>query len=533
MSDRYDLVIIGAGMGGSALAWSLAGSGLSICILERGHPLKQEPENWEPDEVIANRRYDPDEVWYDGDDRPFTPRVYYFHGGSSKFFGGSAFRLRESDFRSHDFGEGPTRDWPFGYADLAPFYEAAERAMHIHGLAGSDPTEPPRGDYPHAPLEHEPPIAWLADRFRAQGLKPFPLPIAVHQGDGGHCRKGSPCDGFPCKIRAKFDGENAFLRPARRSDSSIEVVSGACVERLVADHGVPGAGGAFRADGGAREGGAAPASGPAPADRGGAHRAPLAEIRAAEVILDDGTRRTIYADRFVLAAGAVNSAALLLRSADERFPTGLANSSGQVGRNFMSHNNTVLMALAPWRDNPTRFQKTLALNDFYHDGGNVQMRGKVLPQNLRRSGTAAMRRFARQIARRSFDFWVMSEDLPDPDNRVTLRADGSIRLARRLNNLAVHDSLVRRTTAAIRRAGLPIVLCRPPSPAAIQHMVGTLRAGDDPADSVVDAECRAHDLENLWVVDGSIFPSSAAVNPALTIAANALRVGDILRGGRD
>ena len=493
MHERYDLVVIGAGMGGSALAYSLVGSGLSICLLERGCALRQEPENWDPEQVITRRRYAPEETWYDGDDRPFTPRVYYWFGGSSKFFGGTAFRLRETDFAARRFPHGDTRAWPFSYADLAPYYDRAERAMWVHGAAGSDPTEPPRGAFPFAPLEHEPPIAWLARRLRAQGLQPFPLPIAVHQGDGGHCRKGSPCDGFPCKIRAKGDGENAFLRPALRADKRIRVLPGAFVERLI---------GSGTED---------------------------VHLDAVEVRRSDGTRRRIEARAFVLAAGAVNSAALLLRSTGRRYPTGLANGSGQVGRNFMAHNSTVLMALAPWRMNPTRFQKTLALNDFYHDGGNVQLRGKVLPHNLQRGGSGPMKRFARQIARRSFDLWLMSEDLPDPDNRVTLRADGSIKLARRLNNLAVHDALVRRTTVALRRAGLPIVLRRPPSPAVIQHMVGTLRAGTDPTDSVVDANCRCHDVTNLWVVDGSIFPSSAAVNPALTIAANALRVGDALR----
>ncbi len=490
--DRFDLVIVGAGMGGCALAWALRATNVRICIIERGGPLKQETANWDPDAVITERRYDPREEWYDEANRPFVPRVYYNYGGSSKFFGGTSFRLRESDFAARRYREGSTHPWPFGYEELVPHYNEAERAMWVHGEAGVDPTEPPRGPYPYAPLSHEQPIAWLAERLSRQGLHPFPLPIAVHQGDGGHCRKGSPCDGFPCKIRAKGDGENAFLRPALRAHKGITMVPHTRVERLITD------------EAGVR-------------------------VIAAEVVGEDGERRRIAGDLFALAAGAAHSAAILLRSATARHPAGLANGSGQVGRNFMAHNNTVLMALSPLRRNPTRFQKTLAINDYYDGGGNVQMRGKVLPQNLARSSRPLRRLLRRWIAERSFDFWLMSEDLPDPENRVEVRDDGAIRLRRRLNNGAAHKAFVRRFRRRLRRAGLWIVLKRPPSPSAIQHQVGTLRAGTDPADSVVDARCRAHEVENLYVVDGSIFPSSAAVNPALTIAANSLRVGRYLR----
>lgn len=491
MSD-YDLVIIGAGMGGSALAWSLRESGLRVRLLERGGPLRQEAANWDPATVVRDRAYDPDERWLDGDDRPFRPRVYYNYGGSSKFFGGSAFRLRESDFSAREFPDGTTPAWPFTYEELERWYDEAERAMWVHGSAGADPTEAPRGAFPFAPLEHEPAIARLVERLERQGLRPFPLPIAVHQGDGGHCRKGSPCDGFPCKIRAKGDGENAFLRPALKASSTTTVEPTAYVERLVTD-------------------------------------GPGGRVLAARVVRTNGRIEDVTARVFALAAGAVNSAAILLRSATSEHPDGLANGSGQVGRNFMAHNNTVLMALSPFRYNPTKFQKTLAINDFYHDGGNVQMRGKVSAYNLERSANALVRLLRAPIARRSFDFWVMSEDLPKPENRVELTSDGSIRIRRRLNNLAIHDSLVRRVRSHLRRAGFPIVLQRDPSPSAIQHQVGTIRCGDDPATSVVDRFGRAHEVDNLFVVDGSIFPSSAAVNPALTIAANALRVGDYLR----
>jgi choline dehydrogenase-like flavoprotein len=487
-NSDFDVLIIGAGLGGSAVTWALRNSHLKIAVLDRGGPLKQEAENWDPDEVLSNRRYDPAEMWYDEQDQPFAPRVYYNYGGSSKFFGGSAFRLRERDLSSHQFPEGKTIDWPITYHDLSVYYDIAEKQMHVHGAAG-DPTEPPRGEYPHSPLENEPSIEWLTQRLREQGLRPFALPSAVHQGDGGHCQKGSPCDGFPCKIRAKFDGENAFLRPALKENKTISLFPYTRVLQIL-------------------------------------HDSKGTRVTAVKAVNEQGEQITLSAENIVLCAGAVQSAALLLASGSDLYPRGLANGSDQVGRNFMSHNNTVLMALSPFRKNPTWFQKTMAFNDFYEDGGNVQMRGKILHQNLERSGTLLMRTFSRYIAQRSFDFWVMSEDLPDADNRVELREDGSIRLSRKLNNLKTHAQFVSRVKKILHKTGLPIILERPPSPSAIQHQVGTLRMGEHPQTSVVAPDGRTHELENLFVADASVFPSSAAVNPSLTIAANALRVAD-------
>lgn len=504
MEDVWDLVVIGAGMGGSALAWSLRDTGKRILILERGEAFTPEAENWDPVAVIRDRRYDPSEEWLDGEGNSFVPRVYYTTGGSSKFFGGTAFRLREDDFAAREFnGSGRSEPWPLSYNDLRPWYDVAETMMGVRAGAG-DPTEPPRGGvpYPYSPVEPEPDTAWLAAAMKRQGLRPFPVPIAVQQGGDGRCRKGSPCDGFPCRIRAKGDGENAFLRPAlRESGGTITLRTGVCVHTLVHD------------DTGSR-------------------------ITAAEVEYFEGGRKStgvVRGNLFVLAAGAVNSAALLLRSRSARHPAGLANGSGVLGRNFMAHNNTVLMAFSPFRRNRTSFQKTVALNDYYGADvgrlGNVQMRGKVQPQNLQRSPRFLVRLFSRYLAARTFDLWLMSEDLPVRENRVVVREeDGKIQLIRRLNNMEVHRELVRRMKKHLRRAGLPFILTREPSPSAIQHQVGTIRFGDDPARSVLDRDCRAWEVGNLFVVDGSVFPSSAAVNPVLTIAANALRVGAIIRG---
>jgi choline dehydrogenase-like flavoprotein len=227
----------------------------------------------------------------------------------------------------------------------------------------------------------------------------------------------------------------------------------------------------------------------------------------------------------------VNSAVVLLASANDDHPTGLANRSDQVGRNFMNHNCSAVLALHPWRRNPSIYQKTLYFNDFYDsDGaggpplGNVQLLGKVSGTILAAASGLPLP-VARWIAARSVDFYAMSEDLPHPESRVTLK-DGTIVLDWRRSNWQAHLALVARLKALLRQAGFPIVLSSPFDRRTPSHQCGTARMGDDPTASVVDANCRAHDHVNLYVVDASVLPSSAAVNPALTIAALALRAAD-------
>src|SRR6266511_891563 len=217
------------------------------------------------------------------------------------------------------------------------------------------------------------------------------------------------------------------------------------------------------------------------------------------------------------------------------YPDGLANSSGLVGRHYMVHNNTALTAVHPTRRNPTIFQKTLAVNDFYFRGpdwpypmGNLQLLGKLQAGMLTANQPLVPRRVLQAVADRSVDWWVMSEDLPDPENRVTLGSDGSIRIHWKPNNLVAHAKLVQAARQMLRRAGYPIVLTQRMGIETNSHQCGTLRFGNDPSTSVLELFCRSHDIPNLYVVDSSFFPSSTAVNPALTIAAQALRVADHL-----
>ena len=497
----YDVVIIGSGVGGGAVALQLAGSGARVLILERGPVLPREPQNWDPESVFVDLRYRSTETWTSGD-RRFRPGQYYFVGGHTKFYGAAMFRFRERDFGALEHEDGVSPAWPITYADLEPYYDEAERLFGVRGTAGLDPTEPPRrGPYLHPAIPHEPVIAEVAERLKGQGLHPFPMPAAVDFGAGGTCQRCGTCDAFPCRVDAKGDAEMCLVRPAMLQPN-IHLRSEVLVERLITD------------DSGRR-------------------------IVAAEVI-ERGVRRKVQGDLFVLSAGAVNSAALLQRSATPRHPKGLANSSDVVGRHFMNHNCTGLMALHPFKHNDTKFPKTLAINDYYFgdadDGGkgpplgNLQLLGKLREPMLRGAMPRWMpRAVGRAMTARSVDWYVMSEDLPRPESTVRLNKDGSIDLRWHRTNMNAHRRWVQKARGILRKAGYPLVLAKPFDMTTPSHQCGTVRFGDDPATSALDPLCKAWDHENLYVVDAGFFPSSAAVNPALTIAAQAIRVGRHLR----
>ncbi len=495
--QAYDLLIIGSGVGGGAVASQLAGSQARVLILERGPQLPREAQNWDPEAVFCEQRYRCDETWY-ADGRAFTPGMFYFVGGHTKFYGTAMFRFREQDFEAVEHEEGVSPAWPIRYADLEPWYGAAERLFGVRGQAGTDPGEPPRSTpYAHGPVPHEPLLVAIEQRLRAQGLRPFPMPSAIDHGPGGRCRRCANCDAFPCMIDAKGDAEVRLIRPALKSPN-IELRTGTFVKRLTTD------------ESGRR-------------------------IVSAEVV-EGGRQYTVHADRFVLSAGAINSAALLLRSANERHPRGLANSSDAVGRHYMTHNTTALMALHPFKRNTTRFPKTLAVHDFYFgDGrggkplGSLQLLGKIREPMLRAPLPWMPKRLRAAMAERSVDWYAQSEDLPHPDSRVSVRSDGAINLHWQRSNLRAHRRWVDKCRQILRRTGYPVVLAKTFGTEVVSHQCGTLRFGNDPATSVLDPLCKAWDHDNLHVVDASFFPSSAAVNPALTIAAQALRVGHHLR----
>jgi choline dehydrogenase-like flavoprotein len=506
--ETYDLVIIGTGMGGGTLAYALRESGLKILMLERGDYLPVEPENWSSEAVFKEKRYKPKEQWFDEAGRPFAPGVHYFVGGNTKVYGAALPRFRREDFEVLEHEEGISPAWPVKYEEYEPYYCRAERMLLVHGQTGDDATEPPHSEpYPFPPVAHEPYVEDLKSRLQKQGLHPYFLPLGIDLRSrisdrglkvDGKCIRCNTCDGFPCQVNAKADADLCCVRPALEQEN-VELMTRARVHRLLTD--------------------------------GSGRRVTAAEVE------HDGQTIRISADTFVVACGAVNSAALLLRSASDIHPKGLANSSDLVGRNYMVHNNTALMAIDLRRRNLTRFQKTLAINDFYFQGegsrfplGNLQMLGKLQAGMLAASKPYVPKATLREMANRSVDWWVMSEDLPNPESRVILGTGGRIEVVFRPSNLAAHDRLIRAATRMLKAAGYPIVFVQRMGIETNSHQCGTINFGTDPAKSVLDPFCRSHDVSNLFVVDASFFPSSAAVNPALTIAAQALRVADHILG---
>ena len=499
--NHFDIVIIGTGMGGGTLAYALRKINARILLVERGDYLPQEDENWIPKAVFDQSRYKPDEIWNSTTGQKFHPGVHYYVGGNTKVYGAALHRFRKEDFGAIEHEGGTSPAWPIQYEDLEPFYAAAEQLYFVHGQTDSDPCEPPHSSpYPFPPVPHEPYIADLNARLRRQGVNPYQIPMGIDLREGGRCIRCKTCDGFPCKVLAKADADGCAVRPALENPN-IQLWTNTTARRLITDQ--------------------------------SGKRVTTVELER------NGATLQVEADLFVVSCGAVNSSALLLRSANDAHPNGLANSSGLIGRNYMVHNNTALMAVDPRRRNPTVFQKTMAINDFYFKGpnwnyplGNLQMLGKLQAGMLTAAQPLVPTSILQMMADRSIDWWVMSEDLPDPENRVTLAADGSIQVAWKPNNRKSHEKLIQVARNLMRAAGYPIVLVQRMGIDTNSHQCGTMRFGTDPAKAVLDPFCKTFDLDNLYVMDSSFFPSSTAMNPALTIAAQALRVADhMLKAG--
>lgn len=517
MTQHYDIIIIGSGAGGGTLAHALADTGKSILILERGDKLPVEADNWSPEAVFINRKYRTREEWLDKDGKTFIPNTHYWVGGNTSFYGAALMRMKKRDFEQVQHAGGVSPAWPLNYEDMASWYAKAEALWEVHGTRGIDPNDQPDDPaFPFPALAHDPGVQQLEAHFKDIGWHPSPLPLGIRRNDANPpaapCIRCTTCGGYPCEVLAKVDARTAVLAPLAKA-SNVTLLSGKMVTKIETD-----------------------ASGK----------------RATGVLVQSEAGEERYTgDIIVSAAGAANSAALWLKSKSAAHPNGLANGSDQVGRNYMFHATSAVIAIAAERFDST-FPKTMCVNDFYFgepDGsypypmGQIQlleyMSGQTLqgqladliPPSLLPDGLFD------GIAHRMVSFLAMSEDLPSADNRVTVEADGQIRLSYTFGDLTAHDRLVKRLRKGIEGfvsnhhtlSGHHFAVDELLPLYGTAHQCGTLRYGTDPATSVLDINCKAHELDNLYAVDSSFFVSSSAVNPTLTIVANALRVAAHLR----
>jgi len=510
--DSYDVIIIGTGAGGGTLARHLAPSGKRILLLERGDWLPREPQNWLAQDVFVDNRYVSEDTWYDGDGKAFQPQIHYFVGGATKLYGAALYRLRAEDFGELKHHDGVSPAWPISYDDIEPYYTLAEQLYEVHGAHGEDPTEGfASAPYPYPAVSHEPRIQQLSDDLEAAGYHPFHAPCGIRLNESNMpysaCVRCMNCDGFACAVHGKSDAEVLGVRPALEHPN-VELLTNAHAVRLETN------------------------------DAGTAVTGVVVER--------DGETTTYGGEIVALACGAANTAKLLLLSATDKHPNGLANGSDQVGRNYMFHNSAAVLALAR-EENPTIFQKTLGLNDFYfgsddHDYplGNIQMVGKSQAPMFHGEKPGETR-FApnwslEDVAKHAIDFWLSTEDLPLAENRVSVDGEGKVTLRYHATNDTPKKELNKKLHSMLGKLHLEpdhlfhrFAYMKNDIPVAgVAHQAGTCRMGDDAGTSVVNAECKAHEVDNLYVVDTSVFPSIGAVNPALTAMANSLRVGDHL-----
>lgn len=507
--NHFDVIIIGTGAGGGTLAQKLASSGKKILILERGDFLPKEAQNWDA-MAVAEGRYRTSELWKDKEDKDFAPYQHYWVGGQTKMYGGALLRFYESDFQKVQHFDGISPEWELKYQDFEPYYTEAEYLYHAHGQRGVNPNEPKASKpYPFSPLEYEPRMKEVSGFIKQMGYNPTPIPLAIRlpQDSNKIADKVNLefYDGYPDPTNSKTDSHNIGIHKALEYEN-VTLLTNQKAIKIETD-----------------------ASGK----------------KVTKVIVEHENEQVEYtADIIVLSCGAINSAALLLKSANEKHPLGLANSSGMVGRNLMLHNNGVVLSYSA-KENPSTFQKSFMLVDFYNASdknefplGAIQLMGKADPLLLADAVGDTYIKEGKPLehyAKHIIDYFITAEDLPSAENRVLLTPEGNIQLQYTPNNMQAYNALREKLIEIMDKvaekdgvAGSTQYFGFKLGIGGVSHQLGTCKFGSDTKTSVLDLNCKAHDLDNLYVVDTSFFPSAGAVNPSLTAMANALRVGEHL-----
>lgn len=523
--DSVQVVVVGAGASGGALAWRLAQFGHQVVCLEQGGWVRPDtiPSLYADWELARARTHHPNpnirrSPWdypIDDSESDIRPLLYNAVGGSTIHWGAHFPRLRPSDFvvRSQD---GVAADWPIRYDDLAQYFEINDAIMSVSGLAG-DPANPPRGPRPHPPLPLGEGARKLAAAYNRLGWHWWPVDAAILSEDHGNrlgCNNCGPCD-LGCPRGARASTDVAYWPMALAED--VELRTECRVLRVTSKPGL---------------------------------------VTGVDYIDEHGAVIHQPADHVVLAGNGVGTARLLLLSASDWCPDGLANSSDQVGRNLMHHPTGLVTGVfpEPLRGYEGPFAVSIVSQEFYEtDPKRGFVRG-FQAQTIRSDGPLGTalggylptvpwgrdhhHQFDRQFGHTA-NITVTTEDFPDQENRVTLSntlVDRHgipaprihYRVEQRCKDTIAYG--IERNTEVLREAGAEEILSTPLVESAGFHLLGTARMGNDPASSVVDSVGRAHDAPNLWVVDGSVFVTAGALNPTSTIQAIALRAADALAG---
>lgn len=481
LKPRYDAIVIGSGAGGSAVTYKLALAGKKVLVIERGRELKPQ----EPVSPRAIGRYVNDEV------NP-GENAARFLGGQTKFYGAALYRMRESDFEAvtHETGTSPA--WPFQYPALEPYYTEAERLYHVHGDASSDPTEPPRSAaLPFPPLPHSEVVKPIVERLQAAGTPVSAIPRGLDYGPKGKCVLCPTCDGYYCQLDAKWDAENAVLRPAMRTGNVDIVLHTHCKKILTNEEGT----------------------------------------RAIGVVINHAnTEYTVMGDHVIVAAGLPDSMMLLWQSRTTKHPAGLGNATGNLGKHLGGHSVGIVFPIINWMGMPANHTKTFSISNFYNGAphwkypmGIIQVAGQMPYWRL---ASRIMRIPARLVAKRSLMCFFMIEAIPTSNSGFNITADSISEKIEPPVSTETFEQAREYAADVFRKAGY-YVLARK-NPASLWHETGTARMGDDPATSVCNANCEVHDIRNLYVTDASVLPTAGAVNTCLTIVAVALKAADAI-----
>jgi choline dehydrogenase-like flavoprotein len=469
-NSSYDAVVIGTGVGGSTFAYALARRGLNVAVIERGDYFKPEVKDLVP------------------------LHLHYFQdlpviGGQTKSFGAAMYRFRESDFEPTEMENGVSPGWPITYAELEPYYCEAEKLFKVHGSSINDTTEPPRSQpWPHDPIPHQGPARELVERVTERAGFPvshIPRAIDYDPLNGGKCVLCRFCDAYYCPRDAKMDAELAALRPAVATGNVTLLTKTQCLRVLTTPDGKKVTGVVLRSDG--------------------------------------GSEFTLNTPIVASGCGLRETPLLLWRSRTSQHPNGLANGSGALGRYWASHTQGWVFPMKLGVQAENFHQKTFAINSFYHSApdwkypmGVIQAAGSIEPIGMSRRYRYA----AEWIIKNSFQTFVMTEALPGPNTGYALSDDGAKLIGMPIKNKRTFAKLRRHAAKIFRAAGYTTFV--PPMEGNF-HNVGTARMGADPATSVVDGNCKAHDVDGLYVIDSCVLPTSGALNTGLTIAAVALR----------